>query len=372
MKNIIQKLLSDQRGASIILFAFMAFILVGVTALVTDVGKLTAAKRELAAAADASALAGAQELVKITKDDTPSELSDKLYQAKVKAAEYAIINIKEYANLTETERNEKKAEIIANTTGPNSCDVKHTSTDKYVSVSLRNDIVELYFARIFNKSIGAVSASAKATYEYPMTFQSNGGSGNLGPICTTKYLFDKIMVGSVDGVSPLITVKDKGVLSIPSGDIADGSGDINGNWGLSSYYDNSGDLHPGANIVKYLLSGGYDGKDTLDLSSGEYFDVSTKLNTQTGSITGPIKYDVELRLNNASHIFLIPIVGTVPKSGSTDVTILGYCCFELTGVTAGGDIQGVFRGDIPVGDFIGKTTTSETYNYGAKVILLVK
>ena len=61
---MLTKLLCNQRGAVLLLAAFVLPALLGFGALAIDIGMLYKTKTELSAAADAAALAGAQELPK--------------------------------------------------------------------------------------------------------------------------------------------------------------------------------------------------------------------------------------------------------------------------------------------------------------------
>ena len=61
-RNFIENLKARQRGAVVIIVAVCLFFLIGLLALVLDLGQLYIAKTELQNAADASALAGAKEL----------------------------------------------------------------------------------------------------------------------------------------------------------------------------------------------------------------------------------------------------------------------------------------------------------------------
>lgn len=62
MKRLVKKFVRKEDGQTLILIALMMVVLLGFAALVIDVGRLYVAKREMQNAADAGALAGAQDL----------------------------------------------------------------------------------------------------------------------------------------------------------------------------------------------------------------------------------------------------------------------------------------------------------------------
>lgn len=62
-KAILSRLLSEEKGQALILFALLSTFLIGITAFTVDVGYLQWQKRELQNAADAASLAGARALI---------------------------------------------------------------------------------------------------------------------------------------------------------------------------------------------------------------------------------------------------------------------------------------------------------------------
>lgn len=82
-----QRLRLGDEGTALVLVALMMVVLIGFISLVVDVGRLSLIKRNLVAAADAAALAGAQEYARtILSDGTPEA-----------AATAAVISAREYA-----------------------------------------------------------------------------------------------------------------------------------------------------------------------------------------------------------------------------------------------------------------------------------
>lgn len=126
MKQILI-LFRDERGAVAVIIAAAMIFLLGLTALVTDVGNIAFAKRKMVTAADAAALAGAQELV-----NNPSN-------AKSRAIEYA----------------------SKNGASPAKVSVNISDDEKEITV-LASQVVDYSFARVLGFHSTLVTARAKA------------------------------------------------------------------------------------------------------------------------------------------------------------------------------------------------------------------
>lgn len=74
-RNIIKKVTKNKKGSTIVLLAAAMVSLLGLTAMVVDVGHLVAAKYKLVNAADASSLAGANELGRRPASDPGREMA---------------------------------------------------------------------------------------------------------------------------------------------------------------------------------------------------------------------------------------------------------------------------------------------------------
>ncbi|MGI5927751.1 MAG: pilus assembly protein TadG-related protein [Thermacetogeniaceae bacterium] len=126
MKKILI-LFRDERGAVAVIVAVAMVFLLGLTALVTDVGNIVFAKRKMVTAADAAALAGAQELV-----NNPTN-------AESRAIEYA----------------------SKNGASPAKVSVSVSDDEKEISV-LASQVVDYSFARALGFHSTLVTARAKA------------------------------------------------------------------------------------------------------------------------------------------------------------------------------------------------------------------
>lgn len=67
MQALFKKLIRDENGQSLVLVALLLVVLMGIIALVIDLGLMQSAKAKMQNAADAAALAGAQDLPNIAK-----------------------------------------------------------------------------------------------------------------------------------------------------------------------------------------------------------------------------------------------------------------------------------------------------------------
>jgi len=129
----------DERGQSLALMAVMVAGVTSMLALAIDLGMLQVARRETQAAADASALAGAQEFMRIT----PAAAA--VGSAYDSAMAYAIRN---------TVRN------IPIDTSEVTIQVLPALQKVWVRIERQN--ISLWFARLFGRTVGTVNAAAAA------------------------------------------------------------------------------------------------------------------------------------------------------------------------------------------------------------------
>ncbi len=127
MKKRFNVLVTDEKGGVIIIVAAAMVFLFGLTAMVTDVGSIAYARRRMVTAADAAALAGAQELV-----SNPA-------LAGTKALEYA-------------SKNGADPEKVTVTVSGNNCEITVSA----------GQVVDFSFAKVLGFQSTSVSARAKA------------------------------------------------------------------------------------------------------------------------------------------------------------------------------------------------------------------
>ena len=136
----------DESGAVIVLVAILLVVLLGMAALVIDLGGLYDRDRDLQTLADAGALAGVQELIYAEGDQGA---------AATKADEYVSANA-DVSNVVEANLAEWSPVVDATS----------------VTVDLREDHVPFFFARVFGRTEGSVTAHAKAETKYLIGVES--------------------------------------------------------------------------------------------------------------------------------------------------------------------------------------------------------
>ena len=132
----LKKLFCNESGQSMVLLTLMLFSLLGIGALVVDIGYKIYQRDQLQNAADSAALAGAMLITELADDN----------EVKIKTIEYANSNLK---------LNEEETTVLPV--------VKRTDGTVEVQISQK---VPKYFAGIFTQSDDFVSAKAKAKYSY--------------------------------------------------------------------------------------------------------------------------------------------------------------------------------------------------------------
>jgi len=143
-KYIIKKKLLSERGQAAVILAFIIVVLLGITALVIDVGSLYQKRGFYQNVSDSASLAGAQELPE--------------------SREYAVAAAVDYAD-------KNNVDISYDCRNHTAEDVEISQTyahDDTITVTLSNREAPLYFARIFGKDTVNISASATAMAASPV------------------------------------------------------------------------------------------------------------------------------------------------------------------------------------------------------------
>lgn len=297
----------NNKGSSSILLAVALTSLVICAALVIDIGMVVFEKSKLSSAVDAASLAGAQELI---TDSANTE---------------AVVN----------------SYILKNVENMKQVDVAVDLAERTVAVT-GTKLVESYFARIMDKDMFEVTATAKAKVE------------------NTK---------SITGARPLSVVSQTftyGQLYT----LKEGAGDgISGNYGAMSLGGT------GAPVFRDNMLNGYDGT----------ISVGDMILTETGNMSGTTETCVNQLIHgcnhhpacthiyynkNCSRIIFVPIVENLEVNGRDYVKVLGFATFFLEGVTRNSG-----KADV-IGRFITYHADGETSNeindYGTYGIRLVR
>lgn len=307
------KRLKDESGNVAILVALMMVVLLGSTALVTDVGVEFAAKQKLWNALDAGALSGIEEIF----------------------------------NGASAARSTANQYVQSNGGTVTSINV-NTTTD---TITLNGQQqVPLYFARVlgYNSANIAIQVQAQAgtlvsgtgfapiavveqNFTYGQTYtlsigagQSSSGSGSG----SSSESGDGSETGENSGSSG------------DSGESGDGSGSDSQEYGSGNYgYLALGGT--GAEQFSQNLMNGYNGV----LSVGE------QIQTEPGDMSGPVSQSISYRMQQGQgwtfatatdgcpRVMLLPVVNTLNVNGRSNVTIVGFAAFYLDGLQGSGGHQ---------------------------------
>ena len=309
--------LRSERGQTAVLTVVFLASLLGMAALVLDVGSWMRAQRATQAAADASALAAAQAL-----PDSPA-------QADVLAASYLGKNGGGTATVTFASKN--------------------TASDTVTVRVERN--TPGFFAKLFG--VDSVYVSAKATARASGLDQAKW----VAPI-VVNIKHPKLNCGFSGGKQvPCFGDETELVLEHLH---SPGSGDAAGSFALINL-DRSDSGSVGGSTLGDWINRGFDQYMPL----GEYTSVpSAKFNDSH------VKGALDFRMND---VLLFPIYKTITGSGSNAIyDVVGWVGFKVTGFHAGGSTGKVFGSFTKV---IWEGISSESgggLNYGVRAIQLVE
>lgn len=280
--------------------------LIGITAMVVDVGLILLEQQKLSDALDAAALAGAQDLV-----DDPE-------QAESKAIEYATLN------------------------GVSNPTVVIDDDNKEITVNGQKE-VPYYFAKIFGFDTKTITGSSKAQVK-PIT----GGSGFV-PIGIVEQEFQygvpySLKLGAGDSESG-----NFGALAL-------------GGTGSANYLDNlkygyDGNLAVGMTIPT----------EPGNMSGPTKSGIEYRLTADAGNY---LCENYQTAPRDCNRILYLPIIGDMDLSGRDEVTIVGFAAFYLESVTGGGNesiIEGRFLQTVFPGDW-GDTWSNDHGLYAVKLV----
>lgn len=301
---MVYKLLFEQHpqesGSVVVLVAIALTALLGLCAIVTDIGLMYAQKAHLQNSVDAAALAGVQEL--------PNDPTAAAQKAGNYAAQNGVSNV-----TVEFGANNTKIIVSATQQVPTYFARILGITEEQISVTAKAIMVPP------TKLAGAVPLSIQEqdlAYGQRYVLKSGGGSGTL------SWYFDE-------------NVNNKAKK-------ADGtSSDTSGTSGWYGALELSG---TGANTYEVDLANGYQGI----LYVGQIVDV------EHGNMSGPTEDAINTRLSrdtcephntfsnyrrDAPEIIYVPIVRIISENGSSvqQVQIVGFAAFFLEGVAGNGN-----------------------------------
>ncbi len=295
---VLNKKIRCEKGQTMILIPLMLVALLGIVALVTDVGVLHLEKVALQNDVDAAVLAGGQKL-----PANPGE---------------AITIAKDYAS---TNKNGKLGDVV---NPPELTNGNHSLT---VSATRH---VPLYFAKIFGKTTSDVTAIASVTV---------------------------VAVGGVSGAIP-VGVEEKGVFEY--GNLYELK--VGGGEGYTGNYRALALGGPGADSYKDNLANGYSGVLTVgqvvDTEPGNKVGPTDQAIDERISHDSTATFDTVKE--GSSRIVIVPIMKTMLVNGRDAVQIVGFAVFFLE-ESAGGVITGRFMEMVVTGSTPGSGTNYGAY-----------
>ena len=294
----------------------MLSVLLGVSALVIDIGSIMLERQKLNDALDAAVLAGAAELINAKPTDELYKLADVADQAELTAVSYAKANGVHNPNF----------EI-----NPSVREIKGTGQKK----------VPLYFAKIFGYDEFTVSGTSKAKAR---PISSGTGFAPLGVVAPDPT--DTVTYGFQFETEYLLKYD---TANVQNGNFAglDLPRLVQSNSGADNYYEN--------------MKSGFDGK--LDIESNPL------VFTKTGNIPQKTASGIEERINLSGNRYIyVPIIDALPY-GKDTVTIIGFAAFYVTYYDMK-VIKGEYRKQIYQGGW--SKNEAEDKDFGLYSVKLVK
>lgn len=336
LRILTKNLFYGEKGSVLVLVALSVFALIGMTALVVDVGLAYAERVKLSNAVDAAALAGGLELM-----DNDSD-----YEVKKEAIDYAALND---AIITED-------------------NVEINSSRTKVTVQAAKTI-DLFFAKVLGFEQMETGAKASVVVGHPEKL-TKIQNGNLLPLMLPKDIYDSAIEESNNNGEELENIEIRLLAGDEDDDISDHFVHIEGepvpgNWGAINLADSGGGEKEFYEALRGDLNKAYEiyiGDDTLESEPGNKPQVDKEI-------------EERLECDDVKPYGLIPLIEEEEKGGRTELYVSGFAVFEVVDTEKnppGHDIIGHLRSDIPVSDFAGEITEDEEYDYGALVHRLVE
>ena len=291
---MVNKLLTDERGSAIVIFALGVTMFFGFLSFVADSGLLFFNEAKLTNAVDASVLAGAQELPYY-----PSA-------AVVKAINYA----------------------VANGLDANEVDVEVFDSNKKIKVTSTKN-VKLLFGKVLGIESGEVEHTAVAEVAAIV------GVGGAAPLGIEKHEFE---------------FGQQYTLKVGAGDTSELEGEMSPGWFGALALGG-----PGANTYENNLTYGYSGNlkigDIIDIQTGNISGPTKKAIDYRIAEDKHTPYcTVDHFARNCSRLIKVPVIEPVAQK---EVKIIGFSMFLIDDVTGSGNesyVKGKFVKTITSGE----------------------
>ncbi len=347
-----------RRGGVVVLVAISLTVIMGLAALAVDAGMLYVARTELQASADASALAGAIELLKEGRLRGSIDMLELIHQSRVTASSFAALN-KVWGQGPCVDLNESNSTggdiIVGHLIDPTNPGAGWDFSDplKFNAMRItvhrddqRNGPLSLMFARVLGIDNAAVSTTATAVFEDGIVgwkITEQGDTADLLPLSLQQdYWFDLIATPATEANDQYAYDSETGMVSdgpdgVPELNIYPGSGCGQlppGNFGTvdignpnNSTSDLSRQIRYGVNASDLAYYGG-------QLKLGP--DGTIELNGDTGLSAG-IKDDLEAIKGQPRAI---PIFSTVAGNGNNSYFVVtGFAGIRIMHVKLTGSMK---------------------------------
>lgn len=307
------KILRDQRGATAVLTALGMTALVGITALVVDVGYWYINRIQVSNMIDAAVLAGAQDLPDVTK-------------ARASAVSYAALNGKS-DDTVNFQFDSDTVSLLSN---------GESST---IAGSAQRKVINLFSRVITGANTTTVSATAKAQL-FPL-----GSAVGVVPIGVVQQEFSfgttyTLKVGGGDG-----TTGNYGALAL-------------GGNGASNYLDN---IKSGYNGT--LRAGDWVITETGNISGPTSDGINYRIEQDSGATYNTVS-------ESSPRIVLLPVLESLTVNGKGEVKITGFAAFFLEGAVGSGN-ENTVTGKFLRMVIAGEPSTSGG-NYGLSTVRLIQ
>lgn len=342
----------DRKGVVVVLAALFLVVMLGVVAFSVDVGYLANATAELQRAADASALAGAYQLINFSAPGQGFSQTSHIASARNSAVQYAALN--KVCNASPTVSSNSSNSIggdvvigsIATPTVPGST-MTFANPNNFNAVQVNvsrsaseNGEVPMFFGAIFSRNSAAASKQSTAAVVMNFSgFQLPADGSNLGilPFAFDQQTWNSMMQG--DGQDqftwdPTTNTVKAGGDGVPEGNLypqGTGSPGNRGTVDIGSPNNSTADINRqilyGANASDLAYLGGQ-----LALNS----DGVLLLNGDTG-ISAGVKSNLDAIIGQPK---ILPIFSTVSGPGNNaEYTIVEFVCVRILQVQLTGKMS---------------------------------
>ena len=333
--------IKNEKGNVFILVALYLVVLLGIMVLVIDVGSLYLNRRQVVNAADAAALAGAQEIVRALQDGVTDD-GEVRGRVETKVIEYLGYHDAELIEVTEQDG----SPILADS--------------KTVKV-IADKEADLYFAPAFYALLGGQSdrtsiVGANATAKLGYNIQPK----KLVPFAIPEALWDSLDEEN-DFTLYIQFHPGQGQHEGPQANWGAG------NWGTVNFEESGSPNDKLANWLMYGYDGALEPGDTIWTAAGVGLNSNhfQSGNHYPETHLGPIDYHIV----NESHL-IVPIVEGTP-GGSQEVTIVGFSTIQLISQTDSGLIT--LEAELITKNYsAGKSSDDPIYDFGLETASLIE